>query len=284
MICNLDINNLDIINSTKINVFTTFYLEESSKFNYKNYFKMFMKSLLLTNNSEDINLIIIVNDISEKYINDNKELIEDLKINIYFLSIDWFNQYISTVRVEGWPSVILSRLFLYHLFLNVEKAIYLDIDTLICCSLKEIYNMNVEDNVYLGFKDIAATRESYYLNSGVLLMNFIKLRERYKRPQDIIDFYIEVECKHDQEFVNANQPIIKEDIVFNYPGLYRRKINMNSRLVKVKLSIYAKNAKIFHFYPKEDYCKYNNLFNIIEENNDIFKKCFIADTFLQKSC
>lgn len=70
------------------------------------------------------------------------------------------------------------RLLIPHLFSQLERALYVDVDTLCLGDISEFYNADFEDNYIMAcrgikFSDVQANQLGipYYVNSGVLLFN-----------------------------------------------------------------------------------------------------------------
>lgn len=99
--------------------------------------------------------------------------------------IDISNIVPSGVKVNSdWPRAAWARVFLADLLPDVSRVIYLDIDTLACTDLRELYNTPMGDNalgVVLEYESHEGSRFNErlhipmdcigYFNSGVLLMN-----------------------------------------------------------------------------------------------------------------
>ena len=73
------------------------------------------------------------------------------------------------------------------IFLNIEKLIYLDGDTLILKDLNEMYQLEFNDNYILGILDVLTDgiddlgiKSEKYINSGVILLNLEKIRNDNK--------------------------------------------------------------------------------------------------------
>lgn len=284
--CEIGPSDFSSFDSSRLNLFTVFSAYKDYKFNYQKYFDMMIKSLFISNKNEKINFIIINNELSEPVIKEilykYSNLIQNSEISIYLLKDKYFKVYSDKLTTDGWNESILYRLFICHLFKNISKILYLDVDTLIVSSLpKMIDKFNVDNYLFLGFKDIDDEAIVPYINSGVLIINLSKMRDKYKTPEDVIKRYIEINCSQDQIFINADETAIVNDIIYNFPMIYSRYTLLFSqnKLIRLKTASLARKAKIFHFYPKEDYKPFKGLFDIMRENSPIFKECFIEDTF-----
>lgn len=123
------------------------------------------------------------------------------------------------------------RIFLAELFPQYDKGIYLDADILLRSDIGEMYDIPLGDNILGACRDCASRisplfgeymeqivgvpREEY-VNSGVLLMNFARLRETQFRERfmDLFKTYHFESVAPDQDYINA---INKGQIVFLPP-------------------------------------------------------------------
>lgn len=144
---------------------------------------------LLVNKNESINLYLL--NIRGNFSIENKK-----KLTV---QVNKYNTEIHYVELE--PSELIDFPILRHglsaylriyspfLIKEVDKLLYLDSDIIIERPLDELYHTDLEDNDYAavadlgGFarknylKSIGYTFNRHYINSGVLLMNFKKLRQ-----------------------------------------------------------------------------------------------------------
>lgn len=97
------------------------------------------------------------------------------------------------LRCDYFTMTIYFRLFIPEMFPEYEKGIYIDSDIVVPGDISELYNIDISDN-YIGacpdhsvveVPQIANYMENgigidkyHYINSGVLLMNLHKLREK----------------------------------------------------------------------------------------------------------
>lgn len=72
-------------------------------------------------------------------------------------------------------------------FSNLERIIYLDVDTLIFEDLGEMYNLHFNNNYVLGSQatDLYVLKKykikaKYLINAGVLLFNIKEIRKKIK--------------------------------------------------------------------------------------------------------
>ena len=98
--------------------------------------------------------------------------------------IELTNNYLSNARTNRYPKATYYRLLLAKIIPNINRIIYLDGDTLVFTDLNEMYNLNMKDNIILGFVDHSYKKaekfgvKTYkYITCGVLLINLKKMRE-----------------------------------------------------------------------------------------------------------
>lgn len=142
------------------------------------------------------------------------------------------------------------RFLIPKLFPNLERALYLDCDTICKGSLDELYNGDFENNYLIAtrghsYSDIQAKELSipFYINSGVMLMN-IPLMNKENYFEQIKDHWRE--CLGKPRVFSADETIInyvfqgkikKVSEKFNY--CYNR--NYGNRQIK------PQDVKIWHF-------------------------------------
>ena len=117
------------------------------------------------------------------------------------------------------------RLSLQDLLPEVDKIIYLDGDTLIFEDLKELIEIEMKENLILGFLDSVPDaihnfgfKNPTVLNAGVLLMDLNGLR-KYNFSQKIVDFFSKYPnniTQHDQTIIN----VVLQDKIAPIPPKY----------------------------------------------------------------
>lgn len=110
-----------------------------------------------------------------------------------------------------------SRLLIPKLKPQIDKAIYLDVDIIVCSDIKELFDFDLGGYIIGAIPDqgrkehIERTKalidmqpSSIYFNSGVLLLDCLKWRKEVKF-EDLIDIeekYREVRLHNDQDVLN----------------------------------------------------------------------------------
>lgn len=147
-------------------------------------------------------IILVCNSLSIKnYIKLRRLVTKNCEIQLHKLSR---NPYLHTItkfcssRISGgdfyFSPVYFYRFFLPRFFLNYDKAIYLDSDTIILDDIGKLFDIDLGDKVIAATTDtkVAAVPEfqhyvknylgvepKKYANSGILLMDFKKMRKMH---------------------------------------------------------------------------------------------------------
>ena len=170
--------------------------------NYLPYVKVLLRSIV-ANTKWNLDFLILGNHLSEAAQAALKESFAQCE-NVSIRFIDVVNLVAGTA-VEGfkfsWGHFTVAtfyRLFLPQLFPCYEKLIYIDVDTVVCGDIAELYSTDIGDNLFCAAIDdgIALWAETWpqyaqwlemnsfsakdlesYVNVGVLLMNLKAFRE-----------------------------------------------------------------------------------------------------------
>jgi len=211
------------------------------------------------------NVVNIVMAINEKFIMPTRVTIASLKknkkdeeVNIYILHFNISKMGVDLLESDSNDSVhikciqiaendfpdfdicfefskeIMIKLFAYkYLPKDIKKVIWLDSDIIILQSLCELYDLDIDDNYFIAYKDQIIKKEYLnsigfdltkdYLNVGVMLMNIDKMtksktyekkiRESLVKNYNIFKFT-------EQDLVNTL--FIDESIVIDYPCKFNR--------------------------------------------------------------
>ncbi|OWT33511.1 hypothetical protein BGI41_01995 [Methanobrevibacter sp. 87.7] len=231
--------------------------------NYVPYLSVCMISLL-DNNSKDfdkINIFILDDNISNDNKNKLESIVENYNANINFINVNVIE------KVEGIPPIIrdnvssfttYSRLFIPSLLpKSIDKVLYLDCDSLICGSFKELWDLDIKnyscatvyDQYTTGSKFIKElfnlNQDGDYYNAGFLLINL-----EYWRKNNIeskfLNFLVENKSKllwHDQDVINA---VLKDTIL-----PVDLKYNLMSCLHELSFDSVRKWQALWKFYDKD---------------------------------
>lgn len=213
--------------------------------NYAQYAGVVIASIL-SNAKIDDNICIYVLD--GNITQASKEKILSLKsikdCNIEFVSVDE-KEFEDYKKIPNHDYISIStyyRLKLSTLLPNVDKIIYLDCDVVVCDSLKELFNLDLEKSIFGGVLDIdlPLRNNPKYVNAGVLLMDLDKVRQ-----QNIENQFLEYTQNNWQNIQLGDQGVINDvlkDKILNIAEKY----NVQSECY-IRRSSFTKNPTIVHF-------------------------------------
>ena len=144
---------------------------------------------------------------------ENKEKFENLEkryerceINI----IEITDKNFKNANTKRYPLATYYRLILADLLPDINRIIYLDGDTLIYTDLSEMYNLDMGNNIILGFVDNSYKKaeefgiKTYkYIVAGVLLINLKKIRK-----ENYTTKFFEFMDKNQDKLTQEDQTII----------------------------------------------------------------------------
>ena len=141
-------------------------LENASRYTFYTFYLLVEKNLFKQENKDKLM------HLEDKY--------EKCKIIILELT----NENLINARTNRYPMAAYYRLLLPDLITDFNRVIYLDGDTLFFTDLTEMFNLEMNNNIILGFLDNSHEKakefgiKTYkYVTSGVLLINLKKLRK-----------------------------------------------------------------------------------------------------------
>ena len=131
------------------------------------------------------------------------------------------------LRCDYFTLTIYFRLFIADLFREFDKGIYIDSDIVVPGDISQLYNIELGDNFIAASTDnsiqgvpelvkyveeAVGVKRNEYVNSGVLLMNLKKMKEKEfsKRFLNLLNTYHFDSVAPDQDYLNAmcNQKIL----------------------------------------------------------------------------
>ena len=131
------------------------------------------------------------------------------RCEVYILEIS--RESIKNANTKRYPLAAYYRLPLSDLIPDLNRIIYLDGDTIIYTDLSEMYNLEMGNNVMLGFVDNSyqkaeefGIRTYKYIVSGVLLINLKTIRRENISSKffEFIDKYQDKLTQEDQTVIN----------------------------------------------------------------------------------
>lgn len=157
-------------------------------------------------------------------------------------------------------SAVYYRLMMADLLPDVDKIIYLDSDTVICSSLKELFDVDVTEHYLAAAEDIGffwarkyldRQIEKFYINTGVMVVN-LKLWRRDILGERLIKFGLETNNKlafGDQDIINVvlKDKIKNIDLKWNVQTSFFEFYNVLNHPLKREIIKAKKNPKIIHY-------------------------------------
>jgi lipopolysaccharide biosynthesis glycosyltransferase len=227
----------------------------------KNYFTPFcvlLTSIFYNNKGTKLILHIILTGIDEK---DKKIILDLAKINnveIIFYTID--EKYIHNFNLpdHSWfTPAIYYRLFFPLLISNeINRLLYLDTDTIVIRSLKDLYNTNMMGMPVAAVVDRAASNTGCHFNSGVLLIDvreWIKQKVTERSIQFIKENPYNIPLG-DQSALNAVLKNNWHKLSFRYNLMYRE----SPKFVTLKqLQSFVEDKVIIHYTTHQKPWKYD---------------------------
>lgn len=212
--------------------------------NYSKYAGVVMASILFNaDNDDNLHFYILDGNISQK----NKENLLSLKniknCNIHFIPIDeskfQIYQQINTHKYITLPT--FYRLKLSELLPDVNKIIYLDCDMVVNSSLKELFNINLDDNIIGGVLDARVKhkrqwKNEKYINAGMIVFDLARIRQ-----ENIENKFIEYTKNNIDTIKTGDQDIINFTL--------KDKIQILPDIWNVQVSGFASRTN-FTRYPK----------------------------------
>ena len=161
----------------------------SSDNNYAPYLAVSILSILKNNSKSEICFYVLDFGID----NNNKEIIENIVCNhgksIKFIDVDKDEFANFPITINYISLATYARLNITQYIPNVDKLLYIDVDTLTNGSLDNLWNTDIEQYSLAACKDFFIEIEQadykaqiglenhHYFNAGVLLINMRRWRE-----------------------------------------------------------------------------------------------------------
>lgn len=146
---------------------------------------------------KNIDFYILHHDLNQKHMDDLRRSFLECTFHFIEVKEEEFKGFPISSR---YPLEIYYRLFASDLLpKTLDRILYLDVDIVVIQSLRELYNMDFESNLYiasshvnermthLNAKRLGLKEDVPYINTGVLLMNLELLRKQLNK-QDILNY------------------------------------------------------------------------------------------------
>lgn len=217
--------------------------------NYSKYAGVVITSILANANKDDkLNIFILDGGISE---NKKEEIlslksIKDCKINFININEADFDDYKQIKTHKYITLATYYRLKLASLLPNIDKIIYFDCDMVINSSLKELFNVNLDNCLIAGVPDInkkMVKLNPNYVNAGMLIFNLNLIRKN-NIEQEFLNF-----TKDNFENINCGDQTIINEVCKKQIKLLNSTWNVQSSNFTNRSS-YINNPNIVHFVAK----------------------------------
>ena len=182
-----------------------------------------MLTSLCVNNKTHVDAYLLECELTTEDIDSMKSSMDKFDITIHDLKVDRKKFDDRLPRDEWWTIEAYFRLMLFDLLpVSVERVLYLDVDIIVNKSINDMYNLPFMDYEMYGCvnscgldteldhspKVVSMMQEAFssgykYINSGVLLLNVARLREKYN-----FDYYCKVMKEWDFQMEAPDQDII----------------------------------------------------------------------------
>ena len=224
--------------------------------NYSQHAAASIYSLLDNNRDfEKINIYIIDDSISEECKEKFYLLIKEFPhAELIFYPFTELKKKVPSNDKTGYAQVGYARLFISQIC-DKDRILYIDCDTIINGSLKELWEYDLQGNVLGGVQDnpalfslteVGMTKKHRYINGGVLLIDLVKWKQ-FKTEEKILKMikdYNGFIMHHDQGIVNG---VLKDNMKILPP-----KFNTMSQFFDTKAKHIKNLYDIETYYSQEE--------------------------------
>lgn len=234
--------------------------------NYILPFKTMVKSLVISQLEIGIKIWLIYENMEDQLVKNIEEYCRDYGSN--FEAIEVPNQYFKDVKVTNrYPKAMYYRLLAADLLPDyLNRIIYLDPDTLIINSLKDLWETDLGENTFAaashtGIGDLAEnvhkirlSTDHVFFNTGIILMDLDKARKLVNK-KDVFQACENLDWEHvfpDQDLFNilyGNHTLQISDDLWNYDARFYAMYLLRSG-GDHDLDWVMKNTSILHFCGK----------------------------------
>ena len=146
---------------------------------------------LLDNNLDidEINIFLVVESISECNRKKLQQMVDSYDRKLFFIAKPNIKELLGCdLEMHWWIENVFSRVLLQEVLKDypfVHRLIYIDCDTLIVDSIRDLWEMDIQDRIGAGVceamgnwhkKAIGLDKADHYFNAGVFLINIDQWR------------------------------------------------------------------------------------------------------------
>ena len=227
-----------------------------------------LNSIQYSNAKENFNIYILHKDLEEKdlkIIENNLDL-NRFQIQLIHISEKEIQKF--PVHEKRYPVEVYFRIFASnYLPQDLERILYLDADTIVINSLKELYETDFENNYYVAATHIKKVlhklneirlnikEDEPYINTGVLLMNLKELRKVNIEKE--VKAFIE---KNEKKLLLPDQDILVsmfgdkiklvDSLKYNLGERTVNTYNINHPKNQIGLRWICRNTVIIHYFGR----------------------------------
>ncbi len=227
-----------------------------------------LNSIQYSNAKENFNIYVLHRDLEEsdlKIINNNLDL---KRFQIHLIKIAEKEIQKFPVHEKRYPVEVYFRIFANkYLPQDLERILYLDADTIVINSLKELYETDFEDNDYVAATHVKKVlhklneirlnikEDEPYINTGVLLMNLKELRKVNIEKE--VKAFIE---KNEKKLLLPDQDILVsifgdkiklvDSLKYNLGERTLNTYNINHPKNQIGLRWICRNTVIIHYFGR----------------------------------
>lgn len=235
---------------------------------YINHVKVLLYSILESNKEENFEIFIMHRDLTIIDEEEIEKFVNQERCKVSFIKIEEQQLKNLPVYQKRYPVEIYFRIFAaQYLPQNIDRILYLDTDTLVINSLKELYSMDFEGNYFIAtthvgkllkrFNDVRLDmeKEDKYINTGVMLMNLEALR-KIDMEREIQEFLKNNSLKlilPDQDIISSifgEHIKLVDSLLYNFGEREWNKYNAKNITNRIDLKWIRKNTVIIHYYGK----------------------------------
>ena len=230
-----------------INIFT------ASNDKYYPRLKVFTDSLLKTNRG-DFNITVLYSSLSEENIRKYKKFAQKNNFECRFVKAD-------NSRLKGYKLIhqITEETYYRFMFTDVfpveDRAVWMDIDTVVLDSLSPFYETDFEDNYVVAcpgnnekkhLERLGLDTDGCYFNAGVILFNLKKIRNDFEK-----NFLFDTYEKNEEKIWFSDQDVMNIAFAGKIKRIDDRKYNYivmsEQNISRKKYKEIKKNVAVVHY-------------------------------------
>ncbi len=231
---------------------------------YMKQLAIMLTSLCISNQETEFTVYIAHSSIDKKEFYTLENKLKDYKMNIVPIKIK-SNILGDAPITDRYPKEMYYRIFAAQYLPNdIDRILYLDPDLVVINNISTLYNTDFENNLFIAASHVKKTlrklneirldmpADSYYINSGVMVLNLTLLRETQNIQQvlDYIEKYKKLLILPDQDVISSiyGGRILEVDrLVYNMTEHEYAKTQLSKKTRHIDLKWIEENSVIVHY-------------------------------------